>query len=94
MLPQDSNREQWFAYLQHELGFSDKSWWTTFWLSLFFGYFGADRFYLGGWVLGLLKLCTMGGLGFWWIIDIILLLLGLMCDENGKRVKRPFWNWH
>lgn len=40
-------------------------------LSIFLGWLGADRFYIGDTGLGLLKLCTLGGVGVWWIIDII-----------------------
>lgn len=32
---------------------------------------GADQFYMGFMGLGVLKLCTLGGFGFWWIFDII-----------------------
>mmetsp|Transcript_11190 Transcript_11190/g.20372 ORF Transcript_11190/g.20372 Transcript_11190/m.20372 type:complete len:492 (-) Transcript_11190:3-1478(-) len=39
--------------------------------ALFFGFLGADRFYLGEIVPGLLKLLTCGGFGIWWILDII-----------------------
>lgn len=39
-------------------------------LSLFTGYLGFDRFYLGEWFTGIGKLATLGGLGFWWLIDI------------------------
>lgn len=40
-------------------------------LSLFLGPFGADLFYLGYPILGALKLCTLGGCGLWWLLDII-----------------------
>ena len=41
-------------------------------LSIFVGGLGIDRFYLGHTGLGLIKLFTLGGLGVWYVIDIIL----------------------
>jgi len=44
---------------------------TAYFISLFFGFLGADQFYLGFPILGAAKLATIGGLGLWWVIDII-----------------------
>lgn len=44
----------------------------VFVLSIVLGWLGADRFVNGNIVLGLLKLFTVGGLGFWWLIDAII----------------------
>jgi len=41
-------------------------------ISLFAGTMGVDRFYQGRPVLGILKLLTLGGLGVWWVIDILI----------------------
>jgi len=38
-------------------------------LSWLLGYFGADRFYKGQIVWGILKLITLGVVGIWWLID-------------------------
>jgi membrane protein implicated in regulation of membrane protease activity len=40
-------------------------------LSLFLGIFGADLFYMGFPIIGAAKLCTLGGFGVWWVIDVI-----------------------
>ncbi|MGH7196757.1 MAG: TM2 domain-containing protein [Candidatus Saccharimonadales bacterium] len=59
-------------------------------LSIFVGEFGIDRFYMGKIGTGILKLLTFGGLGIWWIIDIVLIATGEMRDKNGKRLTRDF----
>ena len=43
-------------------------------LSLFFGMIGVDRFYLGHIGLGIGKIITFGGFGFWAIIDWFLIM--------------------
>lgn len=64
-----------------------KSYLTNLWLSLFLGVLGADRFYLGKWKTGLLKLLTLGGLLFWVIYDGLYNSLGQVSDSEGKGLK-------
>ena len=40
-------------------------------LSWLVGWLGADRFYQGQSVWGILKLVTLGALGIWWLIDAL-----------------------
>lgn len=57
---------------------------TTTLLSLLVGFFGVDRFYLGYTGLGIAKLITFGGLGVWYLIDLILILTGSMKDSSDR----------
>ena len=82
----DIDRDAWFRTLGKDRGTSDKSWNVAFTLSLLAGWLGADRLYLGSAWLGILKLCTLGGLGIWWLVDLVLLLCGGMKDGDGRAV--------
>ncbi|KAF9107508.1 hypothetical protein BGX27_008708 [Mortierella sp. AM989] len=62
---------------------SDRSYPIAILLSIFFGYVGIDRFYLGYIISALLKLITAGGFGIWYIIDIVLIVIGALPDHNG-----------
>ena len=55
-------------------------------LCVFFGVFGAHRFYTGKTGTALLQLFTLGGLGVWATIDLIFLIVGAFKDKEGRRL--------
>ena len=63
---------------------SDRSFIATWMFSWLLGFLGVDRFYLGKVGTGVLKLLTLGGLGIWWLIDLILTLAGVQRDKEGR----------
>lgn len=82
--------DKWQAELTRQVRLSDKNWSVALALSVFLGFLGVDRFYLNSVALGLLKMLTLGGLAYWWLIDIALLLLGRMKDADGGLVAPPY----
>lgn len=62
---------------------SNKSFLVTWLLALLLGILGVDRFYLGKVGTGILKLVTIGGLGIWALIDLILVLANKTRDKQG-----------
>ena len=67
---------------------SDKSRGVALALAVMLGVFGAHRFYAGKVGTGLLQLVTLGGMGIWYIYDVILVASGQFRDEDGKRISR------
>tara|TARA_Y100001960_G_C14259094_1_gene626613 strand:+ start:274 stop:546 length:273 start_codon:yes stop_codon:yes gene_type:complete len=65
---------------------SDKDWIVTLVLAILVGGLGIDRFYSGSILLGVLKLVTFGGLGLWWLIDLIMLVTGNYKDGDGNPI--------
>lgn len=56
-------------------------------LCFFFGLFGAHRFYAGKNASGWLQLFTLGGLGIWYLIDLLTVILGEFTDSEGKKIR-------
>jgi TM2 domain-containing membrane protein YozV len=55
---------------------------------LLFCWLGIHRFFIGKIGTGILMLLTLGGLGIWIVIDLILILLGEFKDPEGRKVVR------
>ncbi len=67
---------------------SDKSRTVALILAAVLGVFGVHRFYVGKIGTGLLMLLTMGGLGIWYLYDVITIAGGSFRDVDGRRVLR------
>ena len=68
-------------------GISEKSGIACLLFLLLLGPLGLHRFYVGKVGTGVLFLLTCGGLGLWWLIDLIILIVGSFTDAGGNFVK-------
>ncbi len=66
---------------------SDKSGLACLLLLLLVGWLGAHRFYVGKIGTAILFIITAGGLGIWWLIDLIMIICGAFADSEGNKVK-------
>ena len=65
----------------------DKSNTVALLLCLFVGFLGVHRFYVGKVGTGILMLLTLGGLGIWNLIDMIMIILQKFTDSEGNTLK-------
>jgi len=68
--------------------FSDRSRLVALLFCILLGVFGVHRFYVGKVGTGILMLLTLGGLGIWTMIDMILIAVGSFRDKENRRVFR------
>lgn len=61
-----------------------RSWVVLVLLSFFLGFLGIDRFYMGKYGTGILKLLTGGGFMVWAFIDFVIILFNGMKDAEGR----------
>jgi TM2 domain-containing membrane protein YozV len=72
---------------QAQIAYStDKRILPAFLLCFLFGVFGAHRFYVGKVGSGVVQLLTLGGLGIWALVDLILIICGAFTDDNGIKI--------
>ena len=66
---------------------SERSWVAALLLCIFFGVFGAHRFYVGKIGTAILMLVTLGGLGIWTLVDLIIIICQDFKDKEDKVLK-------
>ena len=69
----------------------ERNWRYLVFISLFLGLLGADRFYMGRYKTGWIKLLTFGGFGFWWIYDLFKVYNNEMEDDHGMRAVKYYY---
>jgi len=57
-------------------------------LAIVGGWFGLHRFYAGRTQSGIWMCCTLGGLGIWYLYDVVVIAAGDFRDADGRRVAR------
>ena len=67
---------------------TDNTWLVTLLLCLFVGFLGIHRFYVGNSGTGFLQIITLGGLGLWVLLDLIMIVIGKFTDKEGKFITR------
>ena len=68
-------------------GKSEKSNTVALLLCFFIGFLGVHRFYVGKIGTGVLMLVTLGGLGIWNLIDVIVIVMQKFTDGKGDTLK-------
>lgn len=81
--PQDDEGQRLPA---HRPKISEQSRGVALVLAIFGGWVGLHRFYTGRWKTGLAMAVTMGGMGIWWVYDLILIGSGEFRDANKLRL--------
>ncbi|VDP35403.1 unnamed protein product [Heligmosomoides polygyrus] len=72
---QKPNSCSYHAHLHHS---------TALLLSIFLGFLGIDRIYLGYYAIGIIKMFSLGGLFVLWLIDVVLIALQLLLPADGS----------
>ena len=70
-----------------EPGISEKNFVATLILCILLGWLGVHRFYVGKWVTGIIMLLTVGGLGIWSLVDLIMIATQTFKDSDGLPIK-------
>ena len=64
---------------------SDRSWIATLLLAIFLP---VHRFYVRKIGTGILFWLTAGGFGIWYVVDIVMILLDVFTDKQGRKLRK------
>jgi len=67
---------------------SDKKMVVAALLCFFIGLIGVHRFYVGKVGTGILMIVTLGGLGIWALVDLIMIITGSFKDKENRKLQR------
>ena len=73
--------------MSDQTGNSGKSFVSILILCIVLGWLGVHRFYVGKIGTGIIMLLTLGGLGIWTLIDIIVIATQNFKDSDGTTIK-------
>ena len=73
--------------MENNIQKSEKGFVPALLLCLLLGGLGVHRFYVGKIGTGILMLLTLGGLGIWALIDLIMIAVGSFKDKSGLALK-------
>ena len=85
-------QEEFYSQKEKLLDSSTKTnsiyWLALFLLTFFVGVLGVHRFYVGKIGTGVLMLITLGGLGVWFLVDLLLVVTGQFTNKDGQKIPR------
>jgi len=73
--------------MENQIEKSDKNFVAVLLLCFFLGVLGVHRFYVGKVGTGVIQLLTLGGLGIWVLIDLVMIAVGNFKDKQGFVIK-------
>jgi len=83
----DDNLGEFTLYLEEVVvEKSPKSFVAALLLCFFLGSLSGHRFYAGKVGTAILQIVTLGGLGIWLLIDLILIIVGKFTDSEGRLI--------